>query len=338
MNVGDEVLLRQRKTTTKPPFDPEPYTAVKVDGNRVHANRHDKRRIRDKNDIKVVKERPAHLTPQWELRSTERKSANYKDFDIEADWNVLNRTRNTRNTSINVDTISQQTEEDEPNSVESIPHNGAIESADNTSRCEALISLNSMSEATASLSLSHNGGQMGGGAISSGDFCAICQNQLAPFQGGGLCNNCSTGLRGNSGHCVDDLSPSTQPSTSHAPETKGYRTMKPPDLKKGDIVRFKGKEDNDEWFVCTLSSRAGTAKGKYSRAWNIVRDGIAENIDFERDVGAYEIATQKAISEGEADGADIHSATDIIVTEEPVDMESHLRALLEAAERREEEN
>ena len=237
-------------------------------------------------------------------------------------------------------------EEDKPNGVESISRDEAIELADNTLSCEALLSLNSISEATESLSLSHNGGQMGGGAISLGAFCTNCQNQLAPFQGGGLCNNCSMGLRGNSGHCVDDHSSSILfSSTSHAPETKGYRAMKPQDLKKGNIVKFKGKEDDDEWFTCTLSSRAGTVKGKYSRAWNIVRDGITENIDFERDVGAYEIVPQEATPQmsatyetAEANRADISSVTDINDTEGPVDMESHLRALLEAAERREERN
>ena len=46
--VGEKVLIKQKKTTIKPPFDPEPYTITEVDGMQVKAKRGDKIRIRNK--------------------------------------------------------------------------------------------------------------------------------------------------------------------------------------------------------------------------------------------------------------------------------------------------
>ena len=36
---GGKVLVGQRKTTTKPPFDPNPYTVTEVKGTQVTAER-----------------------------------------------------------------------------------------------------------------------------------------------------------------------------------------------------------------------------------------------------------------------------------------------------------
>ena len=55
--VGDKVLIRQNKTTLKPPIDPSPYTVTEVNGNRVLAQRSDgSTRIRDKNNLKKLKD------------------------------------------------------------------------------------------------------------------------------------------------------------------------------------------------------------------------------------------------------------------------------------------
>jgi hypothetical protein len=93
-------------------------------------------------------------------------------------------------------------------------------------------------------------------------------------------------------------------------------------LKKGDHVEFRGKEEDDEWYQCELISRAGRATGKYSCAWNILRDGVIENIDFERDAGAYEV-----LSCTEEDSPSEDSSEE--------DMQAHLMNLLQAAENRE---
>ena len=44
---GDKVLVAQRKTTTKPPFDPNPYTIMEVKGTQVTVEREGKRTCRE---------------------------------------------------------------------------------------------------------------------------------------------------------------------------------------------------------------------------------------------------------------------------------------------------
>ena len=79
-----------------------------------------------------------------------------------------------------------------------------------------------------------------------------------------------------------DYSPA-EPETSQAPILRNQP------LKKGTRVRFKGLGPGDEWFEAELVSRSGKAKGTYKNSWNILRDGSAENIDFDRDVSKFEI-------------------------------------------------
>ena len=63
-------------------------------------------------------------------------------------------------------------------------------------------------------------------------------------------------------------------------------------------------------------SRAGKAKGKYSMAWNISRDGVVENIDFDRDVEEFRLI-------------------EAVARQDDSHMFEHLTALIEAAELRE---
>ena len=65
LGVGDQVLLRQQKSTIKPHFDPNPYTVSGTRGNQVHLQREDgSSRVRDKNKVKKVVPRPAYLQQQ----------------------------------------------------------------------------------------------------------------------------------------------------------------------------------------------------------------------------------------------------------------------------------
>ena len=59
INVGDKVLIKQQKTTIKPPYNPDPFTVTKVKGNRVTMTNGEKTRVRDKNKVKLVKQLPA---------------------------------------------------------------------------------------------------------------------------------------------------------------------------------------------------------------------------------------------------------------------------------------
>ena len=54
-------MVRQKKSTLKSPWHPEPYQVVKVEGSKVTAERGNQRKVRAKNKVKVVKERPVQL-------------------------------------------------------------------------------------------------------------------------------------------------------------------------------------------------------------------------------------------------------------------------------------
>ena len=54
MVTGDRVLIKQKKTSIKPPFDPKPYTITEVKGTQVTARREGQERNKVK--MKVVKE------------------------------------------------------------------------------------------------------------------------------------------------------------------------------------------------------------------------------------------------------------------------------------------
>ena len=58
---GDRVLISQRKTTVKPPYDPKPYTVQEVKGTQVVVQRGEKTRVRNLGKVKILKQRPDHL-------------------------------------------------------------------------------------------------------------------------------------------------------------------------------------------------------------------------------------------------------------------------------------
>ena len=66
VNVGDQVLIRQEKSTTKTPFSSDPLTVTNVQGNQITATNGRIIRKRDKNHLKVLPLRPDHLKPSWE--------------------------------------------------------------------------------------------------------------------------------------------------------------------------------------------------------------------------------------------------------------------------------
>ena len=85
--IGDKVLVKQKKSTTKPPYDHHPFTVNEVDGNKVKMSREDgATRVRDKNQIKVLKDRPDTLVPSWETKIT--TIPDYSVFDFKADTNM----------------------------------------------------------------------------------------------------------------------------------------------------------------------------------------------------------------------------------------------------------
>ena len=76
---GDQVLLKQKKTTIKPPYNPEPFTVEEVNGNRLTLSNNGTTRIRDKNKVKLVPRRLASFTTN-KVRTTAKEEM---DFDID---------------------------------------------------------------------------------------------------------------------------------------------------------------------------------------------------------------------------------------------------------------
>ena len=108
--AGDHALLKQEKSTTKPLYDPKPYTVKEVNGNRVSLERSDgTRRIRDKNKLKKVQPRPSSLTPSWEHNT---KAPVHVGFDIESSINSEVDTADTES-SLNPDTLSIHVQQDD---------------------------------------------------------------------------------------------------------------------------------------------------------------------------------------------------------------------------------
>ena len=82
--VGDKVLLKQDKSTTKPyPSTPILTMSSKSKGSsQITAQSQGQVQVRDKNYIKVLQPRPPHLAPSWQKLVTPT-IARYSDFDIE---------------------------------------------------------------------------------------------------------------------------------------------------------------------------------------------------------------------------------------------------------------
>ena len=59
--VGDEVLMKQTKSSVKPPYDPNPYKVIKVQGTQITGAREGKEKKRNTRKVKMVPERPIHL-------------------------------------------------------------------------------------------------------------------------------------------------------------------------------------------------------------------------------------------------------------------------------------
>ena len=80
---GDKVLVKQQKTTIKPPYDPKPYLVTEVVGTQITATRAGKETRRNKAKIKVVKDRPVHLQRLAKEGTHQEYWDSDDDFDIQ---------------------------------------------------------------------------------------------------------------------------------------------------------------------------------------------------------------------------------------------------------------
>ena len=80
IQIGDKVLIAQRKTTTKPPYDPKAYEVVDIKGTQITASRGSKTRVRNMAKVKVLKERPKRL------QCSAKHTTSMEDKSDEEDW------------------------------------------------------------------------------------------------------------------------------------------------------------------------------------------------------------------------------------------------------------
>ena len=110
IHEGDKVLIKQNKSTTKPPFDPMPFHVVKIKGSKLTMKRENQTRVRDKGHIKFVKEHPLHLIPSWQQKA-QVPISNYEYFDIDDNWTKISGQTATNHDEI-PSTVSTQNSDD----------------------------------------------------------------------------------------------------------------------------------------------------------------------------------------------------------------------------------
>ena len=95
INKGDKILIKQEKSTIKPPYDPEPYVVTRTKGTQVIATRGGKTKIRNKAKVKKLSEIPKKLMPRthWE---DEKVIEDSDDDDVEIDMDTTEETAGTQ--------------------------------------------------------------------------------------------------------------------------------------------------------------------------------------------------------------------------------------------------
>ena len=88
MVIGNKVLIKQQKTTVKPPYDPKPYVVTEVVGTQITATRAGKETRRNKAKVKVVKVRPAHLQDVTREGIYQEYSDSEDDVDLQLESSV----------------------------------------------------------------------------------------------------------------------------------------------------------------------------------------------------------------------------------------------------------
>ena len=80
--VGDQVMVARPKTTTKTPWDPNPYKVVELHYRRATLQRGRSNLQRDTGDVKKLKSRPLHLQHQRETKQPKVRREEELDYDI----------------------------------------------------------------------------------------------------------------------------------------------------------------------------------------------------------------------------------------------------------------
>ena len=98
IQVGDRVLVKQDKTTTRPPFDPDPYSVTEVKGTQITAERDGQVKKRNQAKMKKLERRPERLRIQSKDQQEEDSSEDEVEINLGAQ----------KKTSIDEPTVGQQ--------------------------------------------------------------------------------------------------------------------------------------------------------------------------------------------------------------------------------------
>ena len=82
--VGDKVLIRRKKTTTQSPFDPDPFTVIRVEGNRITGERRQEKKTRNVDRWKKLQPKPQFME---QGKSQPAREDRHEDEDD--DWWIL---------------------------------------------------------------------------------------------------------------------------------------------------------------------------------------------------------------------------------------------------------
>ena len=82
IQAGDQILLQQKKSTVKTPWDPEPFEVQEKNGSKIKAQRGEEIKYRAKNNVKLLKPRPDSLKVRKQkiVRQEEEE-----DLDVDMD-------------------------------------------------------------------------------------------------------------------------------------------------------------------------------------------------------------------------------------------------------------
>ena len=84
VKAGDRVVVKQEKTTLRPPWDPQPYQVQQVHGTKVYLSRNGRQKIRNIEKCKVLKQPVVSSKPVAAVHSVD---------ESEDDWDLDNRRR-----------------------------------------------------------------------------------------------------------------------------------------------------------------------------------------------------------------------------------------------------
>ena len=80
------MLVKQQKTTTKPPFDPKPYQVKEVRGTQITVVRGKQQKVRSKEKVKLLRDRFKHLQGgSTEVHNQEKRR---EELNEEDDWDI----------------------------------------------------------------------------------------------------------------------------------------------------------------------------------------------------------------------------------------------------------